>query len=209
MKETKVQVLPAKQDDVPVIHNFISQLALFEKCPERVLATHDTIAKTLGLESDPTDDEVAITSTQLKPGQFAKCILAHVNGQKAGFAVFFYNYSTVLISPPAPLNYPRLFLLANKNLGCGKWLSTPGIFLEDLFVLPTFRSLGVGSALLSYLGRHAKAIGAGRLDWQVLKWNVGARKFYRETCGGDELEEWLGVRVEGQDKIESLIKLSQ
>jgi hypothetical protein len=57
------------------------------------------------------------------------------------------------------------------------------------------------------LGRHAKAIGAGRIDWAVLKWNVGARKFYRETCGGEELDEWLGVRVEGKEAIEKLIAL--
>lgn len=88
-----------------------------------------------------------------------------------------------------------------------KWLSSPGIYLEDLFVAPAFRSLGVGSALLSYIGSHAKAIGAGRIDWAVLKWNVGARKFYRETCGGEELDEWLGVRVEGKEAIEKLAAL--
>jgi len=88
-----------------------------------------------------------------------------------------------------------------------KWLAAPGIYLEDLFVTPTSRSLGVGSALLSYIGRHARAIGAGRIDWAVLKWNVGARKFYTETCGGEELAEWLGVRVEGEGKIERLAEL--
>lgn len=88
-----------------------------------------------------------------------------------------------------------------------KWLSSPGIYLEDIFVTPSFRSLGVGSALLSYLASHAKAIGAGRIDWAVLKWNVGARKFYRETCGGEELDEWLGVRVEGKEAFEKLIAL--
>jgi GNAT superfamily N-acetyltransferase len=79
--------------------------------------------------------------------------------------------------------------------------------LEDLFVDPSFRSLGVGSALLAYLGRHAKKIGAGRINWSVLRWNVGARKFYTETCGGEELDEWLGVRVEGRESIENLCAL--
>jgi hypothetical protein len=59
------------------------------------------------------------------------------------------------------------------------------------------------------LGRHAEAIGASRIDWSVLKWNVGARKFYVETCGGTELEEWLGVRVEGKEGIQNLIGLWQ
>jgi ribosomal protein S18 acetylase RimI-like enzyme len=74
-------------------------------------------------------------------------------------------------------------------------------------VSPAYRSSGVGSALLAYLGRHAKAIGASRIDWAVLKWNEGARKFYRETCCGEELEEWVGVRVEGKEAIEKLIQL--
>ena len=52
------------------------------------------------------------------------------------------------------------------------------------------------------------AIGAGRIDWQVLKWNVGARKFYRETCGGEEMDEWAGVRIEGREKIEKLSQLA-
>jgi hypothetical protein len=90
-----------------------------------------------------------------------------------------------------------------------QWLSAPGIYMEDLFVSPSFRSLGVGSALLSYLGRHARAIGATRIDWAVLRWNVGARTFYRETCGGEELEEWLGVRVEGAEAIAKLIALNE
>jgi GNAT superfamily N-acetyltransferase len=72
---------------------------------------------------------------------------------------------------------------------------------------PSYRSLGVGSALLSYIGRHAKAIGAGRIDWSVLKWNSGARKFYSETCGGEEQHEWVGVRVEGEEAINKLIAL--
>jgi len=88
-----------------------------------------------------------------------------------------------------------------------QWLSAPGIYLEDLFVGSAYRQQGVGSALLSYLGHHAKAIGATRIDWSVLKWNVGARKFYTETCGGEELDDWLGVRVEGTEAIEKLITL--
>lgn len=76
-----------------------------------------------------------------------------------------------------------------------------------MFVLPAFRSQGVGSALLAYLGRHALAIGAGRIDWQVLDWNEGARKFYRETCLAKEMPEWLNVRVEGKEAIERLSQL--
>jgi len=60
-----------------------------------VVATHESIAKTLGLESEPSAEQVAIASTRLGPGQFAKCVIADVDGQKVGFIVFFYCYSTV------------------------------------------------------------------------------------------------------------------
>jgi hypothetical protein len=91
----KVDVRAAAAKDIPVIHDFITQLAVFEKCPERVLATYETLRKTLGLESEPASSDIDITATQLRPGQFAKCVIAEVDGKEAGFAVFFYNYSTV------------------------------------------------------------------------------------------------------------------
>jgi hypothetical protein len=96
----QVQIKPARPKDIPIIHHFITQLAIFEKCPEKVMATHATIAKTMGLETEPTPEETSMSSTQLRPGQFAKCILAYVDDKEAGFAVFFYDYSTVLPFKP-------------------------------------------------------------------------------------------------------------
>src|SRR5271154_1817526 len=78
--KTKVAVRPAVPSDIPTILDFIQQLANFEKCPERVLATHATLAKTLGLETEPAAAEVSIDATQLRPGQFAKCVIAQVDG---------------------------------------------------------------------------------------------------------------------------------
>ena len=88
-------VRAAVPGDISTIHDFVTQLRSIEKCPERVLASHKTLAKTLGLESAPTPSETNISATQLRPGQFAKCVIAHVDGKDAGFAIFFYNYSTV------------------------------------------------------------------------------------------------------------------
>ena len=96
MGKVKVDVTPARPEDIPEILHFIAQLALFEKCPERAVATHEKLEKTLGLESEPSEHETDIGSTQLRPGQFAKCIIARVDRKPCGFAVFFYNYSTVL-----------------------------------------------------------------------------------------------------------------
>ena len=97
-----VSVRPAVPADVPTILDFITQLAVFENCPEKVLATGDTLRRTLGLESDPSPSDTDISSTALRPGQFAKCVIAHVESEDAGFAVFFYNYSTVSALPPLP-----------------------------------------------------------------------------------------------------------
>jgi hypothetical protein len=94
--KTKIDVRPALPKDVPTILDFITRLAVFEKCPDKVLATHESLARTLGLESEEGDN--SISGTQLLPGQFAKCVIAYVDGKEAGFAVFFYNYSTVCIS---------------------------------------------------------------------------------------------------------------
>ena len=111
--KTKVDVRPAVRNDIPIILHFIQQLANFEKCPEQVLATNATLAKTLGLETDPTAAEVSINATQLKPGQFAKCVIAQVDGKDAGFSVFFYNYSTVQLPPPPHTHCGRLRLRLN------------------------------------------------------------------------------------------------
>src|SRR5271170_3103333 len=112
MTRTKVEVSPARPKDVPTIHDFISQLAVFEKCPERVLATHETLSKTLGLEEEPTAEETSISATQLKQGQFAKCVIAHAEGKAVGFSIFFYNYSTVLSTP-----FTRVQLIKLKYSG--------------------------------------------------------------------------------------------
>ena len=61
------------------------------------MATFATIAKTMGLESEPTPQEISISATQFRPGQFAKCVIAYVDDKEAGFAVFFYDYSTVYL----------------------------------------------------------------------------------------------------------------
>ena len=114
----KVQVRAAVPKDIPVIHDFITQLAVFEKCPERVLATHETLTKTLGLESQPASADIDITATHLRPAQFAKCVIAEVDGKEVGIAVFFYNYSTVLIPSPPFLTVTLLSIFASLHPIC-------------------------------------------------------------------------------------------
>lgn len=102
---------------------------------------------------------------------YAEVIIAEYAGQAVGFALFFHNFST--------------------------FLTQPGIYLEDLFVLPQYRRKGVGKAILSYLARLAVERGCGRLEWSVLDWNESAIAFYRRM-GAAVLPDWRICRVTGE-----------
>lgn len=143
----------AVADDVPVILRLIRDLAAYEREPDAVTAT----------EADLLRDGFG-------PRPQFKVVLAEWDGRPAGFAFYFYNYST--------------------------WQGRPGLYLEDLFVLPELRGHGIGKALLVHLARIAVAEGCGRYQWQVLDWNTPAIEFYGRM-GGKVLREWLTVRVEG------------
>lgn len=99
-----------------------------------------------------------------------EAIVAETQTQIVGFALFFYNYST--------------------------FLTKPGIYLEDLFVLPEYRGEGIGKALLIELARLALDRGCGRLEWSVLDWNESAIGFY-ERMGATVLPDWRICRVTG------------
>jgi len=102
---------------------------------------------------------------------YAEAVLAEYAGQPAGFALFFSNYST--------------------------FLTQPGIYLEDLFILPEYRRQGIGKAMLSYLAQLAVERGCGRLEWSVLDWNEPAIAFYRRM-GASVLDDWRICRVTGE-----------
>jgi GNAT superfamily N-acetyltransferase len=101
---------------------------------------------------------------------YAEAILAECEGQAVGFALFFYNYST--------------------------FLTQPGIYLEDLFVLPDYRRRGIGKLILTYLAQLAVERGCGRLEWSVLDWNEPAISFY-QSMGATVLPDWRICRVTG------------
>lgn len=110
--------------------------------------------------------------------KYVDAILAELEGKAVGFAIFFHNYST--------------------------FLTKPGIYLEDIFVLPEYRRQGIGKALLMRVAQIAVERDCGRLEWSVLDWNVSAQTFYR-NMGADILEDWRICRVNG----ENLIKLAK
>ena len=101
----------------------------------------------------------------------AEVIIAEVDGHPAGFALFFHNFST--------------------------FLGQRGLYLEDLFVRPRFRGLGLGKRLMVRLARLAVERDCGRFEWSVLDLNTPAIDFYR-SLGAVGLEEWTVQRMTGQ-----------
>ena len=115
-----------------------------------------------------TDDRLRDTLFGERP--FAEVVIAECDQLACGFALFFHNYST--------------------------FLALPGIYLEDLFVVPTYRGRGVGKAMLQHLAALAMARGCGRLEWSVLDWNVDAIGFY-QRLGAQAQDDWTVYRVTG------------
>jgi GNAT superfamily N-acetyltransferase len=103
-------------------------------------------------------------------------LIAEWHGQPAGFALYFYNYST--------------------------WRGHAGIYLEDLFVRPAFRGKGIGKALLSSVAAIAIAEGCPRFEWAVLDWNTPAIDFYN-SLGATPMSEWTTMRLAG-DALQQL-----
>ena len=129
-------------------------------------------------------DKVEATEEGVRESLFgdwpaAEVILAYVGSEVAGFALFFHNYST--------------------------FLGRRGLYLEDLFVLPAYRSRGIGRRLLSHLARTALERKCGRMEWSVLDWNETAIRFYR-SIGALPMDEWTVYRVSG-DALDRLADL--
>lgn len=120
-------------------------------------------------------DACVATDAQLRETLFgdrayAEVVIAEMDHAAAGFALYFHNYST--------------------------FLAQPGIYLEDLFVRPTYRGQGVGRALLQHLAAVAITRNCGRLEWSVLNWNEDAIGFYRKV-GAVAQDEWSVYRLTG------------
>lgn len=142
----------ARPADAALIRALIVELAEYEKLAHEMLATEAMLAEHLFCEAP-----------------IAHALVAEVDGVPAGFALYFFNFST--------------------------FLGRPGLYLEDLFVRPAFRGAGVGRRLLIALARRAHARGCGRMEWAVLDWNVHARRFY-ESLGARAVEGWDIFRLQ-------------
>ena len=149
-----MNIRPARKEEVGIVLQLIHDLAHYEKAPDEVEATEKELLTTIFVE---------------EPRVF--CDLVEVDGDIAGMAIWFLNYST--------------------------WQGKHGIYLEDLFIKPEFRGRGFGKALLQHLARICEEKGYGRFQWWVLDWNSPAIEFYR-SLGAVAMDEWTVYRVSGE-----------
>jgi len=149
-----LKIRPAKREEVGEVLQLIQDLATYEKAPDQVEASKDDLLNTIFAK---------------EPRVF--CDLVEVDGQIAGMAIWFLNYST--------------------------WQAKHGIYLEDLYIKPEFRARGYGKALLKHLAQICGKEGYGRLQWWVLDWNSPAIEFYK-SFGAEAMDEWTVYRTSGQ-----------
>ncbi|KAL6860707.1 Peroxygenase 1 [Amphichorda felina] len=184
MSATEAVVRHARREDTPIILGLIQDLADYEREPDAVKATIETLQDTIAFAPSTATgaNTSSIPNTEpTSPSRPARCLLLFTpEGAPAGMALYFYNYST--------------------------WRSRPGIWLEDLFVRPEYRKKGYGKRLLVDLAKEVVAMDGGRLEWCVLKWNEPSIKFY-ESLGAQAMNDWVTMRVDnaGLDKLAHLL----
>lgn len=152
-KDSRIGIRLAGPDDAGTIMKLIKALAEYEELAHEVAATEEDIRRT-GFGERP----------------YFECLLAEVDGEAVGFALFFHNYST--------------------------FAGRPGLYVEDLFVEEAHRSLGIGKLLMRELARVAVERGCARFELWVLHWNP-ARDFYHRI-GFRHMEDWLPYRMDGE-----------
>ena len=156
-----IAIRDARPDDAALIFDFIRELSVYEK-----------------LEHEVDADEALIRDALFGAAPRAYCDIAEWDGEPAGFALWFYNFST--------------------------FRGKSGIYLEDLFVRDAFRGRGLGKALLRRLAQRCIENDLPRLQWWVLDWNQPSIAFYK-TLGAEAMTEWTVFRVSG-DALEKLAR---
>ena len=150
----EIQIKPAVPQDVPLILAFLKELAIYEKLAHEVVATE-------------SDMHAALFGER----RVVETVIASLDGDAVGYALFFPTFST--------------------------FLGKPGLYLEDLYVRPAARGFGVGRKMLEHLARITVERGWGRLEWSVLDWNEPSIAFYKKM-GARPMDEWTVFRLAGE-----------
>jgi len=145
---------PARPSDSALIFALVKELAVYEKLSDEVDASERQIAEAL-FSNNPR----------------LSCDIAEWDGEPAGFAIWFLNFST--------------------------FRGRHGIFVEDIFVRPAYRGRGIGKALMAQLARRCVERGFARFEWAVLDWNAPSIAFYK-SIGAQVLDEWKICRLSGK-----------
>ncbi|HEY8214762.1 MAG TPA: GNAT family N-acetyltransferase [Methylocystis sp.] len=148
-----IHIRPAARDDGALVTSFVRELAEYEKLSHEVEASEDML-----------------TDALFAPSPRVFCDIAESDGAPAGFALWFYTFSS--------------------------FRGRHGLWLEDIFVRPQFRGGGIGKALLAHLARRCVEEGLGRFEWSVLDWNAPSIAFY-EAQGAKLMHEWKICRMTG------------
>ena len=156
-----MQIREATKDDAREIIAMIRELAAYEKMSERVKIEERTFCEHLFERS------------------LAGALVAHEGDAAAGYAIYFYSFST--------------------------FLGRAGVYLEDLYVRPEFRGRGAGLAMVGHLAQICEREGYGRLEWECLDWNEPSIKFY-ESLGAKRQSGWLKFRMTA-DEIKKIAKI--
>ena len=144
----------ARTDDCQLISDLIYELAVYERLADQARATPELLEKSL-----------------FGDRRCAEALIGEVNGEAAGYAIFFTSFST--------------------------FTGKPGIYLEDIYVRSHWRKHGLGKAMLQKVAAIAVERDCPRLEWSVLDWNEPAVAFY-ERIGAEQMPQWLLMRVGGQ-----------
>jgi GNAT superfamily N-acetyltransferase len=123
------------------------------------------------LSHEAVVNEKTLRESLFGPRRYAEVLLGYAGEEPVAFAVFFHNFST--------------------------FLGRPGLYLEDLFVIPEMRGKGFGRTMLVELARIARERNCGRFEWAVLDWNQPAIQFYK-NLGAIPMDEWTIFRVTGE-----------
>ncbi len=146
-----LNIRPATAADAGIVADLVRELADYEKLLHEAKARPEDFLRELTAENP-----------------VIHVLIAEWNGEPAGFALYFFNFST--------------------------FVGRPGLYLEDLFVRPPRRQHGIGRALLRALARIARERNCGRMEWAVLDWNEPALKFYK-SLGARPMKEWIVHRL--------------
>lgn len=147
-----IAIAPVTPAEVPALLELICELAQFEHLEHELEATVESLNKSF-----------------FGPEPAAGALLARCDGATAGYAIYFFTFSS--------------------------FLGRAGIWLEDVYVRPQFRKQGLGRKLIEAVARIGVERGCGRFEWTALDWNGPALNFYR-SLGATERKEWVLIRME-------------